>query len=355
MRLQRSGSEIAGFYSRDGLLWHQAGFGPTALPGLGEDAHFGLTANSGRDGTLATARFDQVALQPQAVTPFGIQACGADRSVLLQWRPLRNAVAYNVYRGAMDATRDQLVKLTAEGVAGASYLDSGSDLANGTSLLYAVTGIFRATDGSLVEGPLAAVAGTPVAVPAGLFGCGIAEGVVPGSAAFDPATGEITMRGSGWDVWQNGDQGYFLGQAVEGDVQATVTLVTRNTGAVPGRPAGLMIRESLDPGARVAAILQWANDGIFRQSRPETNHTSFGFLSILSAALRPPIVLRLTRRGDAVTPEYSLDGGQTFKASAPIRFGTPLPRTVYVGLIIDSGYRDKASQAKFRDLVIRKQ
>jgi regulation of enolase protein 1 (concanavalin A-like superfamily) len=354
MRLQRSGQEFAGYYSRDGVLWHQAGFGPVAVPEIREEALWGLALTSHRDGSLATARFDQVSVQAGAALPYGIQTCGTDRAVLIQWRPLRGAVGYHVYRGAKDATRDQLARQTPELLTATSFVDSGSDLVNGTPVQYAVTAVFQGEDGNRVEGPPAAVFGTPVAVPEGMMGCSINEGPAPGSADFDPATGVITVRGSGFDIWNAQDQGYFLSVPVEGDVQVTVRLLSKHTSSDPGKPAGLMIREALEPGARNFLFGPLSTAGLFRQWRLNTNDWTEGAVSISEVAYKMPSVLRLTRQGDTITPEFSVDDGKTFQRARAITFPAPLARTLYVGVAVSSGRRTGAGRIQFRDLVIHR-
>jgi regulation of enolase protein 1 (concanavalin A-like superfamily) len=366
LRLERVGNEIAGFYSQDGSVWTQASFPPRSLPTLPEEALFGLAVCSHKAGSLLTAKFDQVTLQPGLVSPYGLLACGGDRAVLLQWRPLKNAVAYNVYRGPA-ATRDQLVKLNADAVAGASYTDASAGLVNGTPVVYAVAAVFRGADGSPIEGPLVAVLGTPVAVPSGWMGCSLNEGPRTGSAVYDVSTGEITLRGSGFGLAEAPDdvvdQGYFLSQMVESDAQITVRMLTKPTGNGTYRIAGLMIRESLDADARYVMIgiqptphLPDRLSGLLRQWRAAAHGPTGRALSIKDAALNLPITLRLTRRGNVITPAYSLDDGQTFQADPPITFAPPLAHTLHVGLAISGGTgfraRDGISEALFSGLEI---
>lgn len=368
LRLQRVGNEIAGFYSRDGSLWGQASFPPRRLPTLKEEALFGLAACSHKNGSLITARFDQVSLRPDVLSAYGLQACGGDRAVLLQWRPLENAVGYNVYRGPA-ATRDQLVKLTTDAVAGTSFTDTGAGLVNGTPIVYAVAPVFRGADGIPMEGPLVAVSGTPVAVPPGWMGCGLDQGPGAGSAVYDAATGEITLRGSGAGLAdapdEVTDQGYFLSRAVEGDVQVTTRMLTKPTGDGLYRIAGLMIRESLDADARYAMIgiqptphLADLFSGLLRQWRTAANVPTRRAVSIKNAALKLPIVLRLTRQGDTITPQYLTEDGQAFRIDPAVTFTPPLARALQVGLVITGGTgfgpRDRTSEATFSGLEIRK-
>ena len=70
-------------------------------------------------------------------------------------------------------------------------------------------------------------------------------------------------------------------------------------------------------------------------------------------AARLPIMLRLTRRGNTITPSYSLDEGQTFLAvGGPLTFAQPLAPTLHVGLAISSNDRDRHSEAAFSDFQI---
>jgi hypothetical protein len=57
------------------------------------------------------------------------------------------------------------------------------------------------------------------------------------------------------------------------------------------------------------------------------------------------MILRLTRKGNMVTPEYSTDGGQHFKAGQSVTFDPPLPPTVYVGPAVTAGRAGAGSRA----------
>jgi hypothetical protein len=357
-RLQRVGYEIAGFYSRDGILWTQADFPPQTLPSLNQEALFGLALTSHRDGRLATAKFDQVSVQPGVVSAYGVQACGGDRSVLLQWRPVPNAVAYNVYRGATNATRDQFVWINTDAIPGTSFVDSSSALVNGATQLYAVAPVLRAPGGNLIEGPPVAVQVTPVGVP-GFIGCSVSEGAKTGSATFDSATGEVTVRGSGWDIYNHADQGYFLVQPTEGDFEFTTTMLARQSSDRDGAPAGIVARESLDGGARYVALMDWSANGLWRQWRPAPyDHTGLFFRNqsqaLHNGALRAPIVLRITRKGDTLTSSYSLDEGKTFRGEHAVTFSPPLAKTLYVGYAGCSGIRNQLGSVKFTYAAPRK-
>lgn len=354
MRVQRSGNDVAGFVSSDGKIWRSATI--TRRIPMGETALFGL-AVSARADDLTTAEFDTVSVQPGMVSPSGLAACGADKAVLLTWSPLAGAVGYNVYRGAAGATADQLTKVTAQPVTNASFTDSSADLVNGTTYTYALAAVFKGADGQLAEGPLVGAAGTPVAAPPGFTGCSINEGRLSGSVAYDPATGEITIRGSGGDIWDAADRFYFVSQPVEGDVQITVKALTKPSRTHDWAKAGLMIRETLEPGSRTAYLVLTPVNGLAFQWREATNQNASwpGSAAIDSASLVPPITIRLTRRGNEITPEYSLDDGKTFQSAGdPFVFEPDLARMVHVGLCITAHDANRISEAKFSGLVVKK-
>jgi regulation of enolase protein 1 (concanavalin A-like superfamily) len=345
LRLQRAGNEVAGFYSRDGQLWTQADLSPLLLPTLGDEALFGLTVTA-KDGPLATSQFDRVSVQPGLVSVYGLQALGGDRSVLLQWRPLPGALGYRVYRAAPDAPREQWARLTADAIPNTSYADTSAGLENGTPVAYVVAPVLRGADGAPAEGPPVGIVATPVAVP-GLNGASIGEGPRPGLASHDAAAGKITLRGGGWGIaegwWQSADQGYFLQQAVEGDVRVTARLLGRPTGGTY-RIAGVMIRESLAGDARHLMIGVAPNapfsgylSGLVRRWREVAGEGSTDFLSIDMPKLPLPIMMRLTRRGNTITPEFSRDDGKTWQSARPVTFSPPLGQTLHVGLVASGG------------------
>jgi hypothetical protein len=120
-----------------------------------------------------------------------------------------------------------------------------------------------------------------------------------------------------------------------------------------------MVRETLEPGARHFSLLRSAALGARYHRRPSVGDaTDFATASGNWFGQRSPpgsLLQRLTRQGDIVTAEYSLDGGRTWRQIGyPYPADPPLPRTLYAGLAISSLDPSQISEAKFRDLVIRK-
>jgi hypothetical protein len=363
MRLQRVDNEITGFYTLDGRVWF-VDFDPILLPTLGEEALFGLLVNS--DERTLTARWDQVQAQTGAVLVPGLKPIARSGKVLLEWRRLKDAVGYNVYRGPFNATPDQLLRVSSDQVAGTSFTDDSAGVVNGTRLTYAVAALFRGEDGSLVQGPLVAATVTPPATPEEWAGAGLNASVVPGTAAYDAATGTFALEGPGWGDSDLADAGYFLHQRIEGDVQITARLLTRPTGNII-RQAGLAVRESLHAGARQMRIgfapgSNWYSPdgvgGLHVDRRTDADRIRQYRRLLRARDVTLPLVLRLTRQGDSITAEYSLDDGKTFQVGQTYAFTQPLEKTLFVGLYINAGHdgtsRTTISKTQFSGVTIRK-
>src|SRR5262249_41758286 len=197
----------------------------------GHTAPVNTAAFSPDGNTLATASGDTTVRLWRAATfaeadvarVSGFSSTGSNRSVALQWRPVPHAVAYQLYRGPAHTPPAGLVKLTPQPITGTSFTDHGPDLVNGRPETYGVRALFKgAGPGQILTGPLETLQAGPVAAPPSFLGSSINEGEQSGSARFEPATGEIALRGSGWDIWDKADGFYFLNQPVTGDFQMTV-------------------------------------------------------------------------------------------------------------------------------------
>jgi regulation of enolase protein 1 (concanavalin A-like superfamily) len=379
IRLQRVQNDIAGFYSSDGQLWFQARFPPVTLPSLNQAALFGLTDTAHDDGTVTTGKVDKVVLEQGGTSVYGISACGFDKAVMIEWRALPNAVSYNLYRVPAGATRSQLVPLNTNPIAGTIYTDMSPGLIDGTPVTYAVAAVFNGSDGNPVEGSPVAIEAAPAATPPGWSACSVnsllkdsntGEIRQSGSVAYDAATGMITLGGSGSGVAiynnpaptavtatsHSWDEFYFLGQTVDGDARITAQVIAPpTTSGTPNKGmAGLMIRESLDASARDSAMLR-TDTTLDSTVRPVTNGSGpVPPMHLLTNLGAQPFVLRITRKGNTITQEYSQDEGKTFVSATSLTFDPPLPKTLYVGLAVSAGQRTQTASAQFKDVQIEK-
>jgi WD40 repeat protein len=284
------------------------------------------------------------------------------REVRLQWRPLPSALEYHVYRGPSGARPTQLVRLASQPGIRTDFVDHNAGLVNGQPITYAVAPVFRGgrTGGAGavpdLEGPPVTLQVIALAAQQGWMGSSINEGERSGSVAFQPAAGEITIRGSGANIREKADGCYFLHQPLTGDFQVTVRALTRPTPSHRSAKAGLMLRESLELGSRDAFLLITAGNGFWDQTRATANGQAVERPVIDDSKLKLPILLRLTRRGNRISAEYSTDNGRSYRAAVePQSFEPGLAKTLLVGLAITSHDATKVTEARFRSLEIRKQ
>lgn len=375
LRVQRAGNEVQAFTSADGVLWRAvAGPRRVALP---ETLLVGLAVSSNTEGQLASAIFDRVLPEEGQVSPTAFVACGGDAGALLTWRPVPGAVGYLVFRGAIDASVDTLVRLTEQPVAQASYTDLAPGLQNGTPVLYAVTPVLRAPDGTQRLGLTTVTATTPTAAP-GLRACSIGEPVgPPGSVRFDDATGRITLRATGPSIGGRADRFFFAGRSFQGDFEMTVKLVgppesaarkresrrgvplEPEDGAPPPRapealPAGLMVREALEPGSRFFMAFVSPAEGVGLLWRGIADDLTEGPGEPLIDRDRVvfPLWLRIVRSGNTLAAFSSTDGETFAPLGEPYPFVENLPSTLEVGLALVGGGPQRPGVAQFSDFQI---
>jgi WD40 repeat protein len=301
-------------------------------------------------------------------------ATGSEREISLRWRPLPRAVGYHVYRrsgvqafGRSGPDRrststirsperlDGFVRLTERPVVGTSFIDRGPELHNGQPLTYALVPLVRSDAGPVVEGWPVLRSGTPAEAPLGWRGTSINEGERRGSFLIHPTTGNITLRGSGHDIWEATDEFFYLNQPVTGDFRITVKALTKPTLTWDWAIAGLMVRETLEADARHAMLVTTPAYGLSFQRRPAAGGGSELAEALPPEALQLPLLLRLTRQGSMITAEYSRDDGRSFQpAGEPLAFDPPLAETVHAGLAITSHFPGKISEAKFSGLKVEK-
>lgn len=165
------------------------------------------------------------------------------------------------------------------------------------------------------------------ALPAPWLDADIGAVAIAGDAQFN--SGAFTVSASGADIWGTADAFHFVYRQLTGDgsIQARVASVQQ---ADRWSKAGVMIRETLNPGSAHAFMLVSAAKGVALQWRPTNGGSSLSAAGSLAA---PPRWVRLVRSGNTVTGYESLNGSAwTMVSSQTIAMGA----TVYVGLAATS-------------------
>jgi hypothetical protein len=167
-----------------------------------------------------------------------------------------------------------------------------------------------------------------------------------GSAAFDPATKEYTVTGTGADIWAKVDQFHYLWREISGNFVATAP-TTFVTDGNPHRKASIMLRKTTDTDS---AFLHLAihGDGMpsvqFRSAKADDVRT-------LDFPIEGPGVftLKLMREGSTITFSVAKAGGALRELGHTTNtLGSP----VLVGLAVSSHSVDALHTVRFSNVSI---
>jgi hypothetical protein len=203
------------------------------------------------------------------------------------------------------------------------FIDTG--VTNGTNYLYSVTTITKSLADptkSLEGAPSAQVLGEPQVPIAGLVSMDI-NTLNLGTTTLDTSGAKpvLTITGSGTDIWDATDGFRFATTSMTGDYSLTAAVLAKPTDGAGNTStwvkAGVMIRETLDPGSRNAIVATSSGNGVEFQERQ--NYRDNAGTSLMSqqgtkdAATTYPVWLKISRTGDSITGFQSTDG-TTFTA-----------------------------------------
>jgi hypothetical protein len=138
------------------------------------------------------------------------------------------------------------------------------------------------------------------------------------------------MSAAGRDIWDNADEFRFAYKQLSGDGQITARVTDVGTGSNNWAKAGVMIRETLDPGSTHAMQIVTPGDGagIGFQWRPATGGSS-AWTDSTEPVVTPPYWVRVKRTGDLFEGFHSPDG-ITWEKEGEITIS--MVPNVYIGL-----------------------
>ncbi|MBN2129771.1 MAG: hypothetical protein JW741_09755 [Sedimentisphaerales bacterium] len=126
-------------------------------------------------------------------------------------------------------------------------------------------------------------------------------------AFLETAPGRLTMSAAGSDIWGTADQFRYAHKQLDADGVIVARVESLRDTDVWAK-AGVMIRESLDPGSKFAAVYLTGDNGVRFQARAFANATSDSPVATPEQiALREPVWLRLERVGNEFSAFYSGD------------------------------------------------
>jgi len=170
--------------------------------------------------------------------------------------------------------------------------------------------------------------------------------------SFFEAAGTVTLSGGGSDIWGAADNFRFAYKQLNGNgvITARIDSQARTN---EWAKAGVMIRETLDPGSAHAFVALTPDHNVSFQRRLVASDASANTDSSFTA--KAPYWVRLTRTNSTFKAECSEDG----KVWTPLVPATPasssldiaMASSVYIGLAVTGHNAAEASTAVFSNIV----
>ncbi|MCX5644527.1 MAG: discoidin domain-containing protein [Phycisphaerae bacterium] len=168
---------------------------------------------------------------------------------------------------------------------------------------------------------------------------------------LDKGASSYLMGGSGTDIWNSADQFRFAFQSLSGN--GTIIAKVESVGNTdPWAKGGVMIRESLDPGARFAAVYATPGNGVRYQARLLAASAATSDTAVATPeqiALKTPVWIKLDRSGNNFSCSYSTDGVKWTALSWNPQSIT-MTGTVYLGLAVTSHNAAAATTVEFSNV-----
>jgi Concanavalin A-like lectin/glucanases superfamily len=160
----------------------------------------------------------------------------------------------------------------------------------------------------------------------------------PGSVTVDDANGTIAVVGRGSDIWNTADQFEYAYTMLTGD-GSMIVKVDSLAFTDPWTKAGLMIRESLDPGSAFAAVYATGANGVRFQARTAADQAAVSDSAVVTdeqKALNAPVWLKIERTFPTISAYYSTDGVTWTPMSWNPQVIPMSPAPIYIGLAVTS-------------------
>jgi len=169
---------------------------------------------------------------------------------------------------------------------------------------------------------------------------------------LEEPTGTFTMSGAGADIWDTADQFRYVFKQLSsaGTISAQV-LSVQNTN--DWAKAGVMIRETLDPGSKFAAVYITPANGCRFQGRLTPGSSATSDTSVVTpqqTAITAPYWVKLERDAAGNFNGYYSSNGVTWQAMAWNPQRISMQPNVYIGLALTSHNANATCVAIFSDV-----
>ena len=166
--------------------------------------------------------------------------------------------------------------------------------------------------------------------------------------------GTYTITAAGEDIWNDADQFHYAFKVLSGvgSIEARVLSVEDTD---PWAKAGVMIRETLDPGSKFAAVYITPGNGCRFQARMDTGIDAESDTSVATdeqMAITAPYWIKLERDFAGNFRGYYSSDGTNWQLMSWGHHNIPMSSDVYVGLALTSHNVDAVGEAKFSNVKI---
>jgi RHS repeat-associated protein len=337
IKLVRSGNTFIGYSSLDGTNWVQRGSSQTVS--MGQNVYVGLAVSSNSTSALATATFDNVSVSSAASTAPAITNVSATTGAI--------GSQVLISGSGFGATQN-----------GSAVLLNG---APATINSWSDTAILTTIPSGATSGPLAVSVApsmnssnpvqftvTSQPLTPGWLDQDIGTVGLAGSASY--ANGTFTVSGAGYGtISTNTDWMHFVYQPLSGD-GTIVARVVSLSGTSP--QAGLMIRETLDPGAQQVYTLciPYSSPSFRLGMVDRTPQGAYSSTFQWGPLEQLPYWIKLVRSGNTFNGYTSADGVNWVQmvSTQTVSMG----QNVYVGLAVSSNSISALATATFDNVSV---
>jgi regulation of enolase protein 1 (concanavalin A-like superfamily) len=332
IKLSRSGNAFTMYGSADGVNWLLQGTSQTVS--MAQSVYVGLAVSNRTTSSVATATFDSVSVNSAAAPAPVITAVSATTGSVGN-----QVVIYGTGFG------------TSQG--GSAVLLNGAAV---TINLWSATSITITIPPGATSGPLLVSVApsmndsnaivftvTSQPLPVSWLDQDVGSVGMAGSASY--ANGTFTVTGAGQGTFFSSSDGFhFVYQPLSGDGTILARVVSLQGSSTA--QAGIMIRETLDPGANHVYLFDYSS-AIWMTERTTTGASS-SYNSLGSGTL--PYWIKLARSGNVFTMYGSTDGVNWVQQGTSQTVS--MAQSVYVGLAVSSRSTSSRATATFDNVSV---
>ena len=166
--------------------------------------------------------------------------------------------------------------------------------------------------------------------------------------------GTYTMTASGADIWNDADEFHYAFKMLTG-VGTIVAQVLSVDDTDPWAKAGVMFRDTLEPGSKFTAVYITPGNGCRFQARVDADAAATSDTSVVTSeqtAITAPYWIKLERDFSGNFRGYYSSNGSTWQLMSWGAQNISMGSNVYIGLVVTSHNAAATCEAKFSNVMI---